>query len=100
MSEYIISDEQIMSERQQAYEAGERNRKIWTARVYHGEEIVRCRDCKFSHEVEWPEWMNVPSDYLDCCGELVEAWDYYNDEPNNNPVKPDGFCAWGEKVSE
>ena len=63
-----------------------------------GEEVVRCRDCKFSREVEWPEWMNVPSDYLDCHGELVETWDYYNDEPNNNPVKPDGFCAWGTKT--
>lgn len=66
-------------------------------RAFGWEEVVRCRDCKFSHEVEWPEWMNVPSDYLDCHGELVETWDYYNDEPNNNPVKPDGFCAWGER---
>lgn len=64
----------------------------------HREEIVRCRDCKYAYEVTWPVQLNIPHDYLDCGGELVETWDYYNDEPKMNPVKPDGFCAWGEKV--
>ena len=27
--------------------------------------------------------------------ELVR--DFYNDEEMMNPVKPDGFCAWGER---
>ena len=61
------------------------------------EEIVRCRDCKHGHEVIWPQSWNLPADWLDCHGELVETWDYYNDEEMMNPVEPDGFCAWGER---
>ena len=61
------------------------------------EEIVRCRDCKYGLEVEWPKYWNIPADYLDCVGELVETWDYWNDQPKSNPVKPDGYCAWGER---
>ena len=61
------------------------------------EEIVRCRDCKHGHEVTWPVQSEIPSDYIDCSGYLVETWDYYNDEPKDNPVPPDGFCAWGER---
>ena len=58
-----------------------------------GEEIVRCRDCDFSHE-------NALGN-LSCCGPLTEPWDYYNDEPNDGvKVEPDGFCAWGEKRGE
>lgn len=59
--------------------------------------VVRCRDCRFASEVTWPIQYQVPPDYLDCHGELVETWDYYNDEPKDNPVPPDGFCAWGER---
>lgn len=61
------------------------------------EEIVRCRDCKHGHEVEWPRSWDIPADYLDCTGKLTTTWDYYNDEPQANPVEPDGFCAWGER---
>lgn len=61
------------------------------------EQIVRCRDCRYANEVYWPANSDIPSDYLDCNGELVETWDYYNDEPNHNPVRPDGFCAWAER---
>ena len=81
MSEYIISDELNVL-------------RQWIPKLT---EIVRCRDCKHSYEATWPAWSNIPHDYLDCCGELVETWDYYNDQPNMNPVKPDGFCAWGER---
>lgn len=63
----------------------------------HREEIVRCRDCKYGHEVTWPIQLEVPSDYLSCCGYLVENWDYYNDDFKDNPVPPDGFCAWAER---
>ena len=59
-----------------------------------GQPIVRCRDCRYGNEVTWPTWSNIPQDYLDCTGELVETWDYYNDQPSMNPVKPDGYCAW------
>lgn len=65
-----------------------------------GEEIVRCRDCKHADEVTWPASSKVPPDYLDCGGPLVETWDYYNDEPKDNPVPPDGFCFYGERRGE
>ena len=61
------------------------------------QEIVRCRDCKHAHSVFWHARDNVPDDWLDCTGPLVTTWDYYDDVPQNNPVRPDGFCAWGEK---
>ena len=61
------------------------------------EEIVRCCDCKHGHEVTWPVQSEIPSNYLDCSGYLVETWDYYNDDFKDNPVPPDGFCAWGER---
>lgn len=61
------------------------------------EPIVRCRDCKYAHPVFWPARDDVPDDWVDCIGPLVETWDYYDDEPKDNPVRPDGFCAWGER---
>lgn len=76
MSEYIISDEQIMSERRQAYEAGSRNRMVWTARAFHSEEIVRCRDCiRYSLDDYGNTW----------CAYVASA------------VQPDDFCSWGER---
>lgn len=69
----------------------------------HGEvngEIVRCRDCKHGHEVNWPVFLEIPSDYLDCTGPLVTTWDEYHDAPKDNPVSPDGFCAWGERKND
>lgn len=54
-----------------------------------GEEIVRCRDCDFSHEDELGN--------LRCHGPLTEPWDYYNDEPSDGvKVEPSGFCAWAK----
>lgn len=73
---------------------------VETPTLVQREEIVRCRDCRYGNEVTWPTWSNIPHDYLDCTGELVETWDYYNDQPSMNPVKPDGFCAWGCRKSE
>lgn len=61
------------------------------------EEIVRCRDCYFGKKVYWPANSKTPSDWLDCMGPMVETWDYWNDEPQYNPVPPDGFCAWAER---
>ena len=56
-------------------------------------EIVRCRDCEFPDETESGE--------LRCHGYLVEAWDWYNDMPSDGvKVKPDGFCAWGERRTD
>lgn len=52
------------------------------------EKITRCRDCRFAAE--------LVNGMYDCQGELTESWDYYNDEPKQNQVPPDGFCCWGE----
>lgn len=73
MSEYIITDEQLQKDHEQFYEAGQRNRQVWTARVYHGQEIVRCRDCK----------------RIDYC-------QFFKKDKN----KPNGFCAWGERIEQ
>lgn len=61
------------------------------------QEIVRCRDCYFGKEVHWPAGSDTPSDWLDCVGPMVETWDYWNDEPQDNPVPPYGFCFWAER---
>lgn len=60
--------------------------------------LVRCRDCYFGKKVHWPTNSKTPSDWLDCVGPMVETWDYWNDEPKDNPVPPNGFCAWGERA--
>ena len=96
MSEFIISSEQL--ERLVEGIEHDTGRKINKV-VCDGTElpeIVRCKDCKYGQEVFWPKTWGVPADYLDCRGPLVTKWDYYNDEPQSNPVRPDGFCAWGE----
>lgn len=51
------------------------------------ERIVRCRDCIHANPYN-DEW-------LDCLH--FSEWDYYADVPGHCPVKPDGFCAWGEE---
>ena len=52
------------------------------------EPVVRCKDCLHATEL-------LDGTY-DCSGYLAETWDYYNDEPKQNIVPPDGFCSWGE----
>ena len=54
------------------------------------ERVVRCRDCKFSFE--------GTNGKLDCFGPLTTSWDYQHDVYKENPVEPDGFCAWGERM--
>lgn len=48
------------------------------------ERIVRCRDCKHYSEHEWI----IATDVSDVCH-------FWHGEPTK--VKPDGFCAWGER---
>lgn len=67
----------------------------WNTVLDQSQEIVRCRDCDYADEVEWPSDVEWPNDYLDCCGPLVQTWDYRDDCPMMNPVEPDGFCKWG-----
>ena len=55
------------------------------------EPITRCRDCKLTAPY---------GDGIECCGPLVQTWDYYKDEPLHNPVQPDGFCHLGEPKEE
>lgn len=60
------------------------------------DELVRCRDCRFAYPLfdeEGDEIQNM----FDCHGELTSPWDFYNDEPQDNPVESDGFCKWGER---
>lgn len=88
MSEYIISDEGIEAERRQAYEAGKRNRNVWTAKAYHGEQIVRCRDCEHSRKdgtlcMFFASW------------EPIAGGDEYAEIPAD--VEYDGFCKWGDE---
>lgn len=52
------------------------------------EPVVRCRDCANAAPY---------GDGIECRGPLVQTWEYYNDEPLHNPVRPDGFCAWGRR---
>lgn len=52
------------------------------------ERIVRCRDCELT-----APYMGG----IECCGPLVQTWDFYNDQPLHNPVQPDGFCKWGKR---
>ncbi len=97
MSEFIISNEQLEG----LIEGIEHDTRRKINRVVcegiELPEIVRCFSCKYGHEVTWPVQSEIPKDYLDCVGPLVETWDYYNDEPKDNPVPPDGFCKWGER---
>lgn len=52
-------------------------------------EIVRCRDCRYA--------IDLCDGTIDCVGPLTSSWDYYNDEPQQNIVGTDGYCAWGER---
>ena len=52
--------------------------------------IVRCGDCDHAWETE--------GGALRCHGYLVDAWDYYNDEPSEGKeVDEEDFCAWAER---
>ena len=76
MSEYIITCDKETA--------------LWIANdVDSMKPIVRCRGCKHGYEVE--------GGMYDCLGKLTTKWDYYNDEPQQNLVEPDGFCAWAER---
>ena len=55
------------------------------------EEVVRCRDCR--HGDPFCDSSSYAG-MIDCLH--FAQWDYYDDEPGVWPVKPDGFCAWGE----
>ena len=83
MTEYIVKVENLAKLRKLA---GLHVKE--TLELTNGE-VVRCRDCKFAYELD--------GYMLDCHGHLTELWDYWNDEPKDNPVEPDGFCAWGER---
>ena len=60
-----------------------------TLAMYGYVKVVRCRDCEHAHEVD--------GGMYDCLGKLTTEWDYYYDEPQQNLVEPDGFCAWAKR---
>ena len=78
-------------------EIDETNSRITHTETIRDEEIIRCRDCRHGIEVVWPACYDIPADWLNCHGYLAPSWDYYNDEPSETPVPPDGFCFWGER---
>ena len=83
MSEYIITEKQLKTATE-AYMEREIPLPITEVFVSGDKlpEIVRCRDCKrFSLD-------NSDHDYRS--GWWCHRW-------NNDMVKPDGFCAWGER---
>jgi len=53
---------------------------------FTGEEIVRCRDCRYYYEAE--DYHPQGNVTRLCC----EYFCSYGDE-----VSPDGFCAWAER---
>lgn len=92
MSEYIITDKQLKTATE-AYLGHELSRPI-TEVFISGDKlprIVRCRDCKY-HEPMVVSYLDKP---LSVC--ISEQW--IGAEGDNPLVKPDGFCAWGEKAS-
>lgn len=92
MSEYIVDDQLVQGIINEAYRKGKGGAEVWTQREWRQEPVVRCKDCAHADELE--------DGTLDCHGYLVETWDYYNDEPKQNIVLHDGFCAWGHRKVE
>lgn len=48
-----------------------------------GEEIIRCKDCKYYRESQWV----IATDVSDVCT-------FFSDGVK---VEPNGFCKWGER---
>lgn len=82
MSEHIISDDCLDYIRARSYEAGQRGQEVYTVRGPDGEEVVRCRDCK---------WFMIDPDPVD------PGWPMMCELMGNQMVSSVGFCAWGEK---
>ena len=81
MSEYIITDEQIVENRRL------RGNKLLVMPV-----IVRCRDCRHMHKVR--DWLGMDVD---------ECWLHADRESGalgKERTEPNGFCAWGERKDE
>lgn len=54
-----------------------------------GEEIVRCRDCKY-HDLQTVVYSSKPLSV--CMAEWCEG-----SEHDNPLVEPNGYCKWGER---
>ena len=71
------------------------NGKAVVIEALHYAFVVPCRDCKYA-DISYTH--AAVTGELHCYGYLVESWDWYNDLPSDGvKVKPDGFCAWGER---
>lgn len=80
MYEYVVDLSKVMTKTTE--ELGGFDRFMFLQGVPVREEIVRCRDCKrFGLD-------NSDHDYRS--GWWCHRW-------NTDMVKPDGFCAWGER---
>ena len=61
------------------------------------EQVVRCRDCKhFTPNKEfWVEPPKVPFPMIGATSDCCDFW-----AGTECKVKPDGFCAWGERMED
>ena len=71
MSEYIVKCNEFLSVSGKTI--------LFPEYIDKSQEIVRCRDCK--------RWESGGCD-----------WNPYYDDPVDD--KPDGFCAWAERIEE
>lgn len=60
---------------------------------FTGEEIVRCRDCKYLEEIEKETYYGTVVSWYEC----TELWEG-NEE--HKEVELDYFCAWGVKRND
>ena len=89
MTEYVVDLANASVKTVRELSSSEAIECLWGLPVR--ERIVRCKDCKSTAPY---------GDGIDCLGPLVQTWDFYNDQPLHNPVRPEGFCAWGVPKEE
>lgn len=83
MMEYIVDDEEIYDYCRSCFGGG-----------LYKQEIIRCRDCKFSKQF-------LTTDILECSRAYECAGIIYGEKTYvPMPVKSDGFCAWAERASD
>ena len=79
-----------LTEREMGYQAGWNDALMYgvaDAPTVDAVEVVRCKDCRYYH-VYWDNNGHTEKGYGAC--------DWIND----NSVREDHFCAWGEKMDE
>jgi len=99
MSEYIVETFGIVQDFADLH--GDMNTPLYQAIMdvmvsRQHEEIVRCRDCRYLDDREAERWDST-------LAEIYGEPPMYCESPQwdgpylHRPVKPNGFCAWGER---